>query len=95
MASKLNYITIDLILLTTLCMCSCTKYNYVDGGTANGIHNCSMWEYFESHLTDWDSTMIMIEHAGLKTHFEGKRRLRSDFIFRSHEFKYCPFHLGP
>ena len=34
MASKLNYITIDLILLTTLCMCSCTKYNYVDGGTA-------------------------------------------------------------
>ena len=54
MASKLNYITIDLILLTTLCMCSCTKYNYVDGGTANGIHNCSMWEYFESHLTDWD-----------------------------------------
>lgn len=72
MASKLNYITIDLILLTTLCMCSCTKYNYVDGGTANGIHNCSMWEYFESHLTDWDSTMIMIEHAGLKPIFEGK-----------------------
>ncbi len=72
MASKLNYITIGLILLTTFCMCSCTKYNYVDGGTANGIHDCSMWEYFESHPTDWDSTMIMIEYAGLKSIFEGK-----------------------
>ena len=72
MASKLNYITTGFILLITLWMCSCTKYNYVDGGVANGIHDCSMWEYFENHPTDWDSTMIMIEHAGLKPIFEGK-----------------------
>ena len=30
-----------------------------------------MWEYFESQPGDWDSTMILIEHAGLKDVFDG------------------------
>ena len=30
-----------------------------------------MWEYFHNQTTDWDSTIIMIEHAGLKSLFDG------------------------
>lgn len=51
--------------------CSCTKYNYIDGGVANGVHDCSMWDYFHTDSYDWDSTIIMIEHAGLKSLFDG------------------------
>ena len=31
-----------------------------------------MWEYLHTQPYDWDSTIIMIEHAGLKDLFEGK-----------------------
>ena len=50
---------------------SCTKYNYIDSGLANGVHDCSMWDYFHTDGYDWDSTIVMIEHAGLKSLFDG------------------------
>ena len=50
---------------------SCTKYGYIDGGIANGVHDCTMWEYFHTDSYNWDSTIIMIEHAGLKSLFDG------------------------
>lgn len=52
-------------------LCSCTKYNYIDGGISNGVFDGNMWEYFEAHPDNWDSTMVMIEHAGLKPLFDG------------------------
>lgn len=58
-------------MVMVLCLCSCTKYNYINGGTANGIHDCTMWEYFHTNSYDWDSTVVMIEHAGLKSLFDG------------------------
>lgn len=61
-------------LLLLMNLCACTDYNYIDGGTANGIHDCTMWEYFESQTFDWDSTRIMIEQAGLKSYFDGSRQ---------------------
>ena len=51
---------------------SCTKWNYVDGGVSHGVHDCSMWDYLKKQPWDWDSTRIMIEHAGLRDLFEGK-----------------------
>lgn len=51
-------------------LCSCEDY-YHDSGLANGKHDCTMWEYFKSQPGDWDSTMILIEHAGLKDVFDG------------------------
>lgn len=71
MAAKINKLLRGIVLLGMIGMCSCTKYNYIDGGLANGIHDCSMWEYFKTDRYNWDSTMIMIEHAGLKPLFEG------------------------
>ena len=60
-----------IFLIGVFCiLCSCEDY-YRDSGLANGKHDCTMWEYFESQPGDWDSTMILIEHAGLKDVFDG------------------------
>ena len=61
-------------LLLLINLCACTDYNYIDGGIAKGVHDCTMWEYFERQTVDWDSTRIMIEHAGLKSYFDGSRQ---------------------
>ena len=71
MAATIKHLTKGAIVVMVLCLCSCTKYNYINGGTANGIHDCTMWEYFHTNSYDWDSTVVMIEHAGLKSLFDG------------------------
>ena len=71
MAATIKHITKGAIVVMVLCLCSCTKYNYINGGTAHGIHDCTMWEYFHTNSYDWDSTVVMIEHAGLKSLFDG------------------------
>ena len=71
MAATIKHITKGAIVVMVLCLCSCTKYNYINGGTANGINDCTMWEYFHTNSYDWDSTVVMIEHAGLKSLFDG------------------------
>lgn len=71
MEATIKHITKGAIVVMVLFLCSCTKYNYIDGGGANGIHDCTMWEYFHTNSYDWDSTIIMIEHAGLKSLFDG------------------------
>ena len=71
MEATIKHITKGAIVVMVLCFCSCTKYNYINGGTANGIHDCTMWEYFHTNSYDWDSTVVMIEHAGLKSLFDG------------------------
>lgn len=45
---------------------SCTKDNYKDYGLSVGKHDCSLLEYMEmpNHSYDWDSTVLMIYHAG-------------------------------
>lgn len=50
---------------------SCTKYNYIDGGLSDGEHDCTMWEYFHKDSRNWDSTILMIERAGLRSLFDG------------------------
>ncbi|WP_099293497.1 hypothetical protein [Butyricimonas sp. Marseille-P3923] len=68
--AKLIYLLKGVALIMLLG--SCTKWNYHEGELANGVHDCSMWEYLHTQPWDWDSTIIMIEHAGLKDLFEGK-----------------------
>lgn len=70
---KITYLLKSIFLISLLGIASsCTKWNYQDGGLANGIHDCSMWDYFKKQPYDWDSTMVMIEHAGMRDIFEGK-----------------------
>lgn len=71
MASTIKYLFKGLVVLMVVLGGSCTKYNYIDSGLADGIHDCSMWDYFHTDGYDWDSTIVMIEHAGLKSLFDG------------------------
>ena len=68
---KIINILRGLAILLLVNLYSCTDYNFIDGGLANGVHDCTMWEYFENQTWDWDSTLIMIEHAGMKSYFDG------------------------
>ena len=62
---------IGAIILLCVSMSACTKYGYIDGGLSKGEHDCTMWEYFNTDSYNWDSTMLMIERAGLKSLFDG------------------------
>ena len=68
--AKIIYLIKGIALIALLG--SCTKWNYHEGKLANGVHDCSMWEYLHTQSYDSDSTIIMIEHAGLRDLFEGK-----------------------
>lgn len=62
-------------------LASCTKYNYIDTGLANGKFEGSMWEYFHTNSYDWDSTILMIENAGLKPLFDGSGNYKQITFF--------------
>lgn len=61
---------LGIIALFALVSCE-TKYNIIDTGLANGDHHCSMYEYFKGDPSNWDSTRLMIDRAGLTELFEG------------------------
>ena len=63
---KVNVFFRCLVVATLVVLGACTDYQYVDTGLANGKHDCTVWEYLHSQPDDWDSTIIMIEHAGMK-----------------------------
>lgn len=50
---------------------ACTKENFIDTGKASGVYDGSVMEYLRSHTQDWDSTVAVIEWAGLTDLFEG------------------------
>lgn len=68
------------ILSALLFLGACTNYKYIDGGLADGDHDCSMWEYLHTQPDDWDSTILMIEHAGMKEWFDGSRSEKITFF---------------
>lgn len=69
--AKIKYLFFLVAALFLLSLGSCTKYGYIDGGKANGVHDCTMWEYFHKDSYNWDSTILMIERAGLRSLFDG------------------------
>ena len=71
---KVNVFFRCLVVVTLVVLGACTDYQYVDTGLANGKHDCTVWEYLHSQPGDWDSTIIMIEHAGMKEYFDGSRQ---------------------
>lgn len=79
--ATINYLCKGALLLFILHLCSCTQYNYIDGGQANGVHDCSMWDYFKKQPRDWDSVMLMIDHAGMRDIFEGKGEYKQITFF--------------
>ena len=63
-----------IIVVWMLLLASCnTKYNYLDSGLANGKFDGNLYEYLHSSAYDWDSTLLLVERAGLEDLFEGRR----------------------
>lgn len=60
------------IVLFASFLWGCDNNYFHDTGLANGVHNCTMWEYLQSDHENWDSTVLLIERAGLTALFEGK-----------------------
>lgn len=79
--ATIKYLWRGVLLLSVLNLCSCTKYNYIDSGLAYGVHECSMWDYFKKQPRDWDSVMVMIDHAGMRNVFEGKSEYKQITFF--------------
>lgn len=68
----MKYILIAITWGVLLTSCN-TKYDYIDTGLANGVFEGNMYEYLHTNAYDWDSTLMLIERAGLVDLFEGKR----------------------
>ncbi len=60
------------VLLCMLIFGACTKNGFIKTGLSNGRFDGNMMEYFKAHSYDWDSTVLLIEKAGLVDLFEGK-----------------------
>lgn len=54
-----------------MAFCSCTKDNYIDSGLSDLTNDCTIWEYMLSDPENWDSTVMVIRHAGLVDVFDG------------------------
>lgn len=62
---------IFIILWIVFAGTACTQENFIDTGKASGVFDGNLLEYMRSHPLDWDSTVVVIEWAGLTTLFEG------------------------
>lgn len=51
---------------------ACTDENFIDTGNASGVYDGSVMQYLRHHPQNWDSTVVVIEWAGLTQLFEGK-----------------------
>lgn len=58
-------------IMCVLGLSACEKYDVIHTGKANGVHDCTMWEYFHTNHYDWDSVIVAIDHAGLTGLFDG------------------------
>ena len=71
------------VLVGIMCVTSisCTKYNYNDTGVSKGVYDCSMWDYFHTDSYNWDSTILMIKHAGMEDIFKGTSEYKEITFF--------------
>lgn len=62
--------------LGSLLHVGCTKDNYIDTGISNGRYHGNLMQYMASNSYDWDSTILLVRHAGeeMVRLFEGKTR---------------------
>ena len=50
--------------LGSLLHVGCTKDNYIDTGISNGRYHGNLMQYMGSNSYDWDSTILLVRHAG-------------------------------
>lgn len=65
-----KYILLSITILV-ITLAGCDNDYFHDTGKANGKHDCTMWEYMKGDHENWDSTVLLIERAGLQSLFDG------------------------
>jgi hypothetical protein len=72
-----------IFLFGIICMLgiSCQKQDFIDTGKANGEFDGSMMDYLRSDSYNWDSTVLVIERAGLEDLFEGNDPENAEITF--------------
>lgn len=58
------------VLFVSVISCQ-TKWNFENTGFVDGHFDGTMYEYLQSNHYDWDSTVLLIERAGLEDLFNG------------------------
>lgn len=77
-----NHIRHTLYTLFLLSLLSCeTHYGHIDSGLAQGKFDGNMYEYLHSNAYDWDSTLVLIDRAGLQDLFRGERNGYKEVTF--------------
>lgn len=92
---KIIYILITISLLSV----SCTKDNYIDTGVSNGRFDGNALEYMETSSYNWDSTRILIAHAGedMVRIFKGEDPAHKEITFlgiTNHSIRRYLLHQG-
>lgn len=69
--------------LGSLLHVGCTKDNYIDTGISNGRYHGNLMQYMASNSYDWDSTILLVRHAGeeMVRLFEGKDPAHKELRF--------------
>lgn len=69
MNSFIKTIALSLSLASSCLLSSCTKYNLIETGLANGVHDTTMDVYFSGDPDNWSDTQKLIRKAGLESYF--------------------------
>ena len=64
-------LTVQIIFSFLLLLAGCTKDGFIKTGLSDGHYPGTILEYLESDSYNWDSTVLMIEKAGLEALFSG------------------------
>lgn len=75
-----KYITL-IITLSVIVLTGCNDDYFHDTGLADGKHDCSLWEYMKNDHENWDSTILLIERAGLVSLFDGTDSENKEITF--------------
>ena len=65
----IKFVTLSLSIASLVTLESCTKYNIIETGLANGVHEKSMNDYFSEDPQNWALTQQLIKRAGLENTF--------------------------
>ncbi len=90
----MKYILLSIFTIGILTSCD-PKSNYIDTGISNGKHDCSMLEYFHTSSYNWDSLLVMIQHAELESLLKAENRLRTNHVLGAHEPFDSPLYARP
>ena len=64
------------IIMVSILFVACDPVdNYIDTGIVQTKHDCTIWKYLHTNSYDWDSVVVMIEHADMVELFDSEENI--------------------